>query len=125
VSDTTRSQRFADALQQLEQGEPEELLSQFAEGAELRRPEQDGVGAAADPETFWQQYRAQFSDLSTEFVRVTEVGDEGILEWRSTGTLSAGREISYAGVSLLSFDDDKAVRFATYYDTAAFVTPGD
>ena len=42
-----------------------------------------------------------------------------MLEWESKGTLESGRDISYAGVSLLTFDADGTVsRFATYYDTA-------
>ena len=55
--------------------------------------------------------------------RIAEAGDEGVLEWRSTGRLSAGRDIDYQGVSLLTFDGDRVSRFATYYDTAAFIDP--
>jgi ketosteroid isomerase-like protein len=48
----------------------------------------------------------------------------GELEWVSEGRLASGRPVSYAGVSLLEHDDDgKVVRFATYYDTAAFTSP--
>ena len=41
------------------------------------------------------------------------------LEWESKSTLESDREVSYAGVSLLTFDaDGKVSRCATYYDTA-------
>lgn len=126
MSDTDRSQRFADALQSFERGEQEPLLDQFADGAELRRPERKhGPGKSADAPTFWQQYSAEFEEIATDFDRVVEEGDEGILEWRSTGRLAAGRDIEYAGVSLLTFDGATVSRFATYYDTAAFVDPVD
>lgn len=124
MSDNQRSQRFADALQSLEKGNSDDMLAQFSEGAELQRPERKhGPGRATDAETFWQQYLAEFEQISTEFSRVVEVGDEGILEWRTTGRLTAGREIDYKGVSLLTFEGDTVSRFATYYDTAAFVNP--
>lgn len=124
MSSTDRSDRFAQALQELEGGSPDALLDQFADGVTLHRPERgSGVGAAADAATFWQQYRAEFEEISTEFTRIAEEGDEAVLEWRSRGRLAAGRDIDYAGVSLLTFDGDKVTRFATYYDTAAFLEP--
>ncbi|MGB5953014.1 MAG: nuclear transport factor 2 family protein [Ornithinimicrobium sp.] len=126
MSDTQRSQRFADALQALEQGNQEDMLAQYADGAELQRPERKhGPGQEADAQTFWQQYLAEFDNIATEFTRIAEVGDEGILEWRSTGRLAAGRDIDYQGVSLLTFEGDAVSRFATYYDTAAFINPID
>ncbi|MGB7450175.1 MAG: nuclear transport factor 2 family protein [Ornithinimicrobium sp.] len=124
MSTNQRSQRFADALQSLEQGNSDHMLEQYADGAELQRPERKhGPGRETDPKTFWEQYRAEFAEISTEFSRITEAGDEGILEWHSTGRLAAGRDIDYQGVSLLTFDGDTVIRFATYYDTAAFIDP--
>jgi ketosteroid isomerase-like protein len=125
MADNARAQTFADALQQLDaSGDAATLLSQFADGAELSRPEVDAHGPTADPDQFWSAYRDQFSDLSTEFGHIAEHGDLAVLEWTSRGTLSAGRSIEYRGVSILGFDDsDKVARFSTYYDTAAFVVP--
>jgi hypothetical protein len=125
VTDAGRAQRFADALQSFESsGTPDDLLAQFAEGAELSRPEADRGDAGTDAAGFWEAYRAQFGDISTTFSSVEEAGDLGVLEWTSTGTLSTGRAIEYAGVSLLHFgEDDTVSRFATYYDTAAFLAP--
>lgn len=120
MSDTARTQAFADALNQLEQGDAQSLVDQFATEAELVRPEQDR-SAPSDAETFWEQYQSQFSDITTEFHRIVEEGNEGILEWKSRGTLQSGQPIEYAGVSLLTFTDDKVSRFATYYDTSAFL----
>lgn len=126
MSDTDRSQRFADALSTLEEGDDQEILRQFTEGAELNRPERKGSrGESDDAKGFWQEYMGQFEQITTEFDRVVESGDEGILEWHSTGTLATGRSIEYAGVSLLTFGGDGVTRFATYYDTAAFISPTD
>jgi hypothetical protein len=125
VTDASRAQRFADALTSLESsGEPDDLLAQFGEGAELSRPEADRGDAGSDAAGFWEAYRAQFEDITTTFSSVDEAGDLGVLEWSSTGTLSTGRGIDYRGVSLLHFgEDDTVSRFATYYDTAAFLEP--
>lgn len=125
MPDSARAQRFADALQSFERsGDADELLEQFADGAELGRPGADRGDTGTDASSFWEAYRSQFSELSTTFSAVDEVGSRGILEWTSTGSLSTGRDIEYRGVSLLTFDDDGSVsRFATYYDTAAFLEP--
>jgi len=121
----SRSQRFADALSTFEtSGDDADLFVQFADGAELSRPEADRSDTESDPSSFWSAYRKQFDGIETSFSAVDEAGDRGILEWTSTGKLSTGRDIDYRGVSLLTFgDDDKVSRFATYYDTAAFIDP--
>jgi SnoaL-like domain len=125
MTDTARADRFAEALRETERsGDPAALVSQFADAAELRRPELDKAhGPSSAPEEFWKSYLAQFSQVSTEFTHVAEEGALAILEWTSTGTLEAGRDIEYQGVSLLAFDGDAVSRFSTYYDTAAFVVP--
>ncbi len=124
MSDSARAQRFADALRSLEGGDPEDLLGQFADGAHISRPEADLAGTEDDAKTFWDAYLAQFDHVETSFSSVDEAGDRGILEWTSKGALSTGRDITYRGVSLLTFgEDDRVVRFATYYDTAAFLEP--
>jgi ketosteroid isomerase-like protein len=125
MSDSARAQRFADALQKFESsGDSADLLDQFAEDAELTRPEADRSDSETDAAAFWDAYLAQFDSIQTSFAAVEEAGDRGILEWLSTGSLSTGRDVDYRGVSLLTFDDDdKVSRFATYYDTAAFLEP--
>jgi ketosteroid isomerase-like protein len=121
----TRTQRFADALQKFESsGDSTDLVEQFADGAELTRPEADRSDSESDPSAFWDAYRAQFDGIETTFSAVDEAGDRGVIEWSSTGSLASGRDIAYRGVSLLTFgDDDRVSRFATYYDTAAFLEP--
>ena len=125
MADSARAQRFADALQEFESsGDSADLLAQYADNAELTRPEADRSDSESDPSAFWDAYRTQFDTITTSFSAVDEAGDRGILEWTSTGSLSTGRDIEYHGVSLLTFDDDdKVSRFATYYDTAAFLEP--
>ena len=119
-------QRFAAALQTFEQsGNTDDIASQYADGAELLRPEVDRTGSSGtDATAFWEAYRDQFWEISTEFTEIQEDGSLAVLEWRSSGSLSTGRPITYAGVSLLTLDGGGQVRrFATYYDTAAFIEP--
>ena len=127
MTDETPGQLFEAALQRLdESGDPSDLLARFADGAELHRPEVNTQTSTKDAEAFWNAYRTQFDTLSTEFTHRTETDDHAALEWESKGRLAAGRDITYRGVSLLTLDDaGKVSRFATYYDTAAFLEPAD
>jgi len=127
MSDQTPGQLFESALQRLDEtGDLDDLLARFSDGAELHRPEVDTQEATADAEAFWKAYRAQFDEISTEFTHRSETDQHAALEWQSRGRLAAGRDITYRGVSLLAFDDTGLVtRFATYYDTAAFLEPAD
>lgn len=121
---STRTDHFIDALRQLEEsGDGSALESLFTEGAELARPNLSHDETASDPASFWKAYRDQFDSIRSEFGRVDDSGDTAVLEWRSSGRLAAGREIEYAGVSLLTYDGDAVSRFTTYYDTAAFLEP--
>ena len=125
MSDSTAT-RFASALQQLESdGDREALTDLFADDASLERPEVSKSGSSSDdPAGYWQAYADQFDEIRTEFGTVRETDSAAWLEWTSRGTLTTGRGIEYAGVSLLELDDDgKVSRFATYYDTAAFLEP--
>ncbi len=127
MTDETPGQLFEAALKRLDEtGDPAAILERFADGAELHRPEVDKQSSTKDAEAFWTAYRKQFDELSTEFTHRAETEEHAALEWQSTGRLAAGRDISYRGVSLLTFDSDgRVTRFATYYDTAAFLEPTD
>lgn len=127
----SRAQQFADALQTLERDEDlDAFLERFSPDVQLVRPEHvhsekgqqaQGIEGAR---AYWQAYLAQFSEIASTFSRVVDAEALGELEWVSRGTLSTGRQIEYAGVSLLEHDEDgKVTRFATYYDTAAFTSP--
>jgi hypothetical protein len=126
MSDESTATRFMSALDELDSSsDTGAIASLFADGAELLRPEVAKAGSSnQDPDQFWTDYRNQFSEVSTEFGEVQDAGSFAALEWRSTGKLTTGRSIEYAGVSLLTLDDEgKVKRFSTYYDTAAFLEP--
>jgi ketosteroid isomerase-like protein len=125
MADQSPARTFADALLSFESGgDVSDLAALFADGAELVRPEAAGLADPDDAADFWQSYRTQFEEISTEFGQVQEGEDHAALEWSSSGSLSTGRSITYRGVSLLHLDGDgKIDRFATYYDTAAFLEP--
>ncbi len=121
----TRASAFAEALQQFEQdGDLDAFVRIFTDDAELLRPEQrSGQSGSAGAKAFWQAYLDQFETIGSTFGRLVDAERYAELEWVSEGTLRTGRDISYAGVSLLEHDDEGAVvRFATYYDTSAFTT---
>ena len=70
---------------------------------------------------FWQEYRDQFTQISTTFHNVVEGDDRFALEWTSNGTLRDDRPIDYRGVTVIDLDGDTITRLRTYYDSAAFV----
>ncbi len=119
---TNHTEEFAEALHRLEDdGDLEAFLSVFSEDVELLRPEtRQQLDGTTGARSFWTQYLETFDHVSSEFTRVVD-GEVGVLEWTATGRLADGAEISYAGVSILDFDDaGKVSRFATYFDTQAF-----
>jgi ketosteroid isomerase-like protein len=123
MAENSVTTRFIDALGKLERtNDVDDLASLFAEGAELVSPEVRGR-STTEAEQFWRSYRAQFDDVQSDFGQVDDNGGTAVLEWTSQGTLATGRPIQYAGVSLLTVEDGRVTRFATYYDTAAFVAP--
>jgi ketosteroid isomerase-like protein len=120
------AQLFAGALQEVEKSrDTGALLQRFTDDAELLRPEADDSHVSEDDAAaFWDSYLSQFSEIETEFTHVEEGDSQAWLEWVSRGELSTGRSIEYRGVSLLTLGDEgKVRRFATYYDTAAFLEP--
>ncbi len=122
----SRAREFADALQRLEQDRDlDAFLSRFADEVTLLRPEPGGQEQGRDgARRFWQAYLDQFETIGSTFGRLVDADRYAELEWVSEGRLRTGRDISYAGVSLLEHDDQGAVvRFATYYDTSAFTSP--
>jgi ketosteroid isomerase-like protein len=121
----SRAQDFADGLQRLEQDRDlDAFVSRFAADAVLLRPEPGGQETGQDgARRFWQAYLDMFDTIRSTFGRIVDAERYGELEWVSEGRLRTGRDITYAGVSLLEHDDDGAVvRFATYYDTSAFTS---
>ncbi len=120
------AQTFADALRQLERTRDLDAFVQvFSDDVRLVRPEGRGDEQGQEgARRFWQAYLDTFDDIASTFSRVEQDGRLGELEWTGDGRLPSGRPISYRGVSLLQVDGDgKVTRFATYYDTAAFVAP--
>jgi len=121
----SRARDFADALQRLERdGDLDAFVSRFADDVALLRPEPGGQEQGRDgARRFWKAYLDQFDTIGSTFGRLVDTEQYAELEWVSEGRLRTGRDISYAGVSLLEHDDQGAVvRFATYYDTSAFTT---
>ena len=119
---TNRTEQFADALHTLEDGgDFDTFVAVFADDVELYRPEtQQRLAGTSGARAFWEQYLATFEQVRSDFSRVVD-GEVGVLEWTSTGRLANGADITYAGVSLLDFDESgRVTRFATYFDTQAF-----
>lgn len=117
--------RFIDTLHAIEGGDTtgiDRMVELFAENAELTNPIIERAGSPRSGRnqvaTFWQNYRASFTDIQSEFYDITSSERAAGLFWRSTGTLATGAPLAYEGVSLLEFDDTgKIARFKGYFDS--------
>jgi len=114
---------FVDALHALERdGDVEPLVALFDDGSELRKLDAHTVTQGKDgARGFWQEYRAVFGEVWSEFGTITVGERSAALEWTSEGTTAAGAPIRYAGVSCLDGGDGTLTGFRTYYDSAAFL----
>ena len=116
-----RTRRFVAGLRKFEQ-EPDtrpEFVAMFTDDATAERL--DARGERHEVNKFWEEYRAQFSEIRTTFFNAVEGTDQVSLEWESQATLTGGREITYRGVTNLDYDGDLVSHVRTYYDTAAFL----
>ncbi len=121
---STQTQKFMDALAQLEQNRDDEPMRQlYTADCELwtltHKEPLKGTDAIT---TFWKTYSDNFETITSEFVRVIESDNHAALEWQAKGTLRSNSEaITYWGVTLLDFGDGGITRFASYYDMKPFL----
>lgn len=113
---------FITALHQLEEtSDVDGITALFSDNAVLSNPlavhDADDGGAAR---TFWTAYRAPFEEITSEFINVAEGDGSAMLEWRSDGTVR-GQAVSYSGVSVLEFADDRISSFRAYFDPRELV----
>lgn len=122
-----RTTAFVDALRRAEDAmDPEPLVALFGDRSALENAARGVARSGPDgARRFWRDYLAAFGRVRSEFSRVLEGPSSATLEWESAGTLAAtGEAIRYRGASVLEFDGDRVARFATYYDSAAFLPTG-
>jgi ketosteroid isomerase-like protein len=102
------------------------LVGLFDENAELEHPARGAGRRGPDgARSFWSDYRSAFDSVHSEFTRALEADGSATLEWVSDGRLArSGEPVRYLGTSILEFHGGKVARFATYYDSAAFVPGG-
>ncbi len=117
--------QFIDALHKIEAGgtgDVDEMVSLFATDARLtnaalRGREFNGPEGARQ---FWDEYRAAFGDVRSEFSHVIVDGEAAGLFWRTEGRGRDGQPLGYDGVSLLEWsekEEGKIGFFRGYYDT--------
>ena len=63
---------------------------------------------------------AWFPDISTEVVDMIAEDDQVAVVWKTKGTsaveLTKGKVISFSGITLLRFEDEKIAEYQSYYD---------
>ena len=112
------TQRFLDALRALERDrQVEGLVGLYAEGAEIGNVVSPRRFAGPEgAREFWTTYRATFGEMESTFRNVIEGDGRSALEWTTTGTSPDGKQIAYAGVSILEIEGDAITRFWAYFN---------
>ena len=121
---STHTQKFIDALAQLEEnGNYETMRPLYTQDCELwTLTHKEPLKGTDEITKFWKTYSDNFETIKSEFVRVIESDNRAALEWQAKGTLrSNGSDILYWGVTLLDFGDGGITRFASYYDMKPFL----
>lgn len=124
MSSDSKSQLFIRRLHQAErQNNPSALVELFTESSVVDTPVRTGAYAGkTGAERFWTHYLKTFRRVESHFHTTHEFGDIAVLEWECHGILPTGKPIDYSGVSVVEFAEDETIkRFATYYDTSAFL----
>lgn len=112
------AENFIAALAELEANNNiEPIAALFAEGSEVGNIVTDNnENASKDAREFWQNYRATFGEVKSEFRNKIHSENASALEWTTTGTNKNGDQIKYDGVSILETDGEKITRFFAYFD---------
>ena len=114
------AQTFTDALGRLEtDGDAQPIASLFAPDGRCENvvTAHDATGPEG-AERFWEQDRALFDDVRSEFRSVVEDDDHVALEWTRKGTRH-GSPVRFDVVSVLELDDGRISRFKAYFDPRA------
>ena len=111
------TENFIEALQALEQNrDVEKIAALFADDAEVDNVVTIDNSNDLSPREFWQKYRDNFGEVSSEFSNKIAGENSAALEWTTTGTGADGGEVNYEGVSILETDGERITRFFAYFN---------
>lgn len=114
------TQSFIEALGTLERfGDIDDLVGMYRDDATVgnvleERPLNGRIGARS----FWVMYRNTFRQVHSTFRNVIVGEGRAALEWSCTGTFREGQPVTYAGVTILEFQDGAIARSWAYFDAA-------
>lgn len=112
------TQQFINALAALESSGStialEALFSDESEIGNVVSPREFTGPSGA--RAFWTMYRSWFGELKSTYLTIIVGEDGAALEWTTTGTGGDGSPISYDGVSVLTFTENRISRFRAYFN---------
>lgn len=120
------TETFMAALQSAEQsGDVSPLVELYADASSSRNLTDRVWEGREGAQEFWMTYLHTFETIRSEFSNAVGDQETGVMEWTSRGQLRGGHDIEYRGVSVIESQNDRVTAFRTYYDSAAFITPGE
>lgn len=111
------TEKFIEALHELEQNrDVEKIAALFSGDAEVNNVVTVDNSHDLSAKEFWQKYRDNFGEVSSEFSNKIYGENSSALEWTTTGTGADGGDVRYEGVSILETDGDRITRFFAYFN---------
>ena len=110
--------RFMEALTALEHDRNvEDIVSLFSEHCDVGNAVSPKVFFGRDgAREFWTRYRSWFGQIESSFHNVIDDERHCAIEWSSRGTSPSGQPVSYEGMSILEFENDRINRFRAYFN---------
>lgn len=115
------TERFIDALAQLEAGrDVEPLVALYSDDAQIGNSNTpEGFTGPDGARQFWTEYRGTFGEMKSEFRNVITTSERVALEWSTRGNSVSGTAVEYEGVSIIEIAGDTIARFRAYFDPGA------
>jgi ketosteroid isomerase-like protein len=118
-AEATVVDRYRSALHAVEErGDTEWMVALFASDATLASPlirAEEGEGSASH---FWAEYHRVFATIVTQIDRVSDASGTATLQWTSRGRHATGPEVTFSGVTVLEYRDDRITRLQSFFDPA-------
>jgi hypothetical protein len=113
------TEKFIEALHELEANrDVEKIAALFSNDADVNNLVTIDNSHDLSAKEFWQKYRDNFGEVSSEFSNKIYGENSSALEWTTTGTNADGGEIEYEGVSIIETDGERITRFFAYFNPA-------
>jgi steroid delta-isomerase len=104
-------------------GDPDVWAARFTDDADIHdpvgQPPLTGRAALRDRMAGFLPYFTRFSGLLP--THAYQAGDSTAVRWTATATMASGQDLSWAGITVFTLDDDDMIcRLQAFFDASVF-----